>query len=147
MKKNSDGDQLIGGEDGPSVIVQNDQAIEAVVGREAAIKDAIALEAFMNEMVTVEIADTTDENLASSFLLNVNGRNLPMVRGVPLQIRRLYLEVLARCKETKYRQEIDPIHLDKTTMVPRTAYAYPFQVTADSPKGRAWLKAVMAEPA
>ena len=150
-RKNSDGHQVIGSDEpgAPSVIITDDQSIEPVVAREMGkgFDEKIALEAFMQERVSVEIHETTDENLPPNFLLNVNGLNQLMFRGQVQSVRRMFIESLARCKETKYRQEVDPIHLEKTNMVPRHAYTYPFNVINDTPKGKAWLAAIRAEPA
>jgi hypothetical protein len=59
------------------------------------------------------------------------------------------VEVLARCKETKYSQHTsNPNEPDRIEMRARTALSYPFAVIEDqNPKGAAWLKAVIAEAA
>jgi hypothetical protein len=131
-----------------AVEVHTDLQMEAVVAAEG-LDTLAAQEQFMNELVEIEVHPSTDENAPPSILLNVNGTNQPIMRGVPVRIRRKYVEVLARCKETKYKQP------DRDMMNPeagnelygRTALSYPFQVTDDSSRGRAWLKAVMAENA
>jgi hypothetical protein len=106
-------------------------------------------EAFMNEMVTIILADTTDENAPPHIILSVNGVTQPLLRGVPTMVRRKFVEVLARCKESKYNQRTaNPMEPDRIEMVQRTAFAYPFEVVEDkNPKGRAWLRAVMTEAA
>jgi disulfide oxidoreductase YuzD len=110
---------------------------------------AVAEEAFMNELVTVELATTTDDNAPPHVVLSVNGTTQPLMRGVPHQIKRKYVEVLARCKETKYKQNVaNPNEPDRIQMIERTALSYPFTVLEDrNPKGSAWLKAVMTEAA
>ncbi len=129
----------------PPVIV-NDQIIEPVVTSE--IGKTAELEAFMNEQVEVLIAATTDENAPPMVTLNVNGINQTFIRDVPIRVRRMFVEVLARCKESKYTQHRDPIELDRQEMRQRTALAYPFTVLDDkNPKGGAWLRAVLAEAA
>ena len=106
-------------------------------------------EAFMNELVTVMVHPSTDENQPPHIIVNVNGTNMPIVRGVPTQVKRKYVEVLARMKETKYNQVTpNPASPDVSEMRARTALAYPFDLVDDSnPKGRAWLQNVLAEPA
>lgn len=108
-----------------------------------------ASEAFMNEFVTVLVHSTTDENQAPHIIINCNGINQPIIRGVPTKIRRKYLEILARMKETKYQQHTpNPAAPDVTEMRARHGLAYPFEVTEDgNPRGRAWLNNVLAEPA
>jgi hypothetical protein len=108
-----------------------------------------ASEAFMNEVVTVMVHSTTDENQSPHVIVNCNGINQPIVRGVPTQIRRKYLEILARMKETKYSQRtLNPAAPDQIEMIARSGFAYPFELIEDkNPRGRAWLSNVMAEPA
>lgn len=124
-------------------IIVNDQTIEPVVNTEFA--KTIAQEAFMNEIVEVTIAGTTDDNAPPHIVMNVNGINQPFFRDMPVKCRRMFLEVLARCKESKYSQHRDPLELDRSELRQRTALAYPFTVIDPNPKGGAWLKAVMAE--
>jgi hypothetical protein len=64
-------------------------------------------------------------------------------------IRRKYLEILARMKETKYNQRTpNPAAPDQIEMVARHGLAYPFELVDDkNPRGRAWLQNVLAEPA
>lgn len=125
-------------------IIISDQTIEAAVHSEFG-SQALADEAFMNEIVEVTVQSTTDENAAPHIVLNVNGRNQPFFRDIPTPCRRMFLEVLARCKESKYTQRRDSQELDRSEMVQRTALAYPFTVIDKNPKGSAWLRAVMAE--
>jgi hypothetical protein len=129
--------------------VHTDQTVEPVLALEGLDKVARE-EAFMNELVEIIVHTTTDENAPPTVLVNVNGTNQPIPRGVPVQIRRKYVEVLARCKETKYRQpDRDMMNPEQgNEMVGRTALVYPFQLVSDpNPKGPAWLAAVQAEAA
>ncbi len=134
-------------DEGSSVVITPDQSLEmpatAEFGRE------MAEEAFMAEPVTVMLADTTDDNAPTHALFSVNGVTQPLLRGMPTIIKRKFVEALARCKETKYNQRhSNPMEPDRIEMVSRTALAFPFQVIEDkNPKGRAWLSAVLAEPA
>jgi hypothetical protein len=126
--------------------VKSDQTIEIPTSE---FGTAISDEAFMNEHVLVEVAETTNENEPPSFVLSVNGITQPVFRGVPTKMRRMFLEVLARCKESKYTQHtLNPNEPDRIELRQRTALAYPFQVLEDpNPKGRAWLRAVLSEAA
>lgn len=133
--------------DGSSVELIGDQSIETPATTEFGRE--MQEEAFMNEMVEVVLADTTDENAPPHIMLSCNGVTQPLMRGVPTKIRRKFVEILARCKESKYSQRVaNPMEPDRIEMVQRTANAYPFEVVEDkNPKGRAWLRAVMAEAA
>lgn len=106
-------------------------------------------EAFMHELVEVMVHSTTDENQAPSVIVNCNGTNQVIIRGVPTTIRRKYLEILARMKETKYSQVTrNPAAPDQIDMIARHGLAYPFELLHDNnPRGRAWLQNVLAEPA
>lgn len=131
------------------VEIIDDEPVIETVSESKDFGKLAADEAFMNEHVTVVVHSTTDENQAPHIIVNCNGVNQPIVRGYPTKVRRKYVEILARMKETKYTQRTpNPAAPDVTEMVPRTGLAYPFEVTDDPhPKGRAWLQQVLAEPA
>ena len=116
------------------------------------LKDFAALassEAFMNEQVTIMVHSTTDENQPPQVIVNCNGMNQPIIRGYPTTIKRKYVEILARMKETKYSQVTrNPSAPDQIDLVARHGLSYPFDLVEDAnPRGRAWLTNVMAEPA
>lgn len=130
--------------------IHDDQEPVVPVAGNVDFRQLAADEAFMEERVTIVIHPTTDENQPGHVILNVNGVNQPVVRGVPTTIKRKYLEVLARMKETKYSQPqrdmANPEYGNQ--VIGRTALVYPFDVQEDAnPKGRAWLQNIMAEPA
>ena len=119
------------------------------VSQVADLRELAASEAFMNEMVEVMVHSSTDENQAPHVILNCNGTNQPILRGVPTRVRRKYVEILARMKETKYSQVTrNPAAPDQIDMIARHGLAYPFEMLSDeNPRGRAWLSNVLAEPA
>lgn len=125
-------------------IITNDQTIEPVVNLEIADPSN---EQFMNEYVEVTVQSTAQEDEEPHVLFNVNGINQVFFRDVPTRCRRMFVEVLARCKQTKYKQEVDPYDITRSQLNGRTALVYPFTVNDPNPKGRAWLKAVMSEAA
>ena len=106
-------------------------------------------EAFMNELVTVMVHSTTDENQPNHVVVNCNGMNQPLIRGVPTTVKRKYVEILARMKETKYTQVTRNASApDQIDMVARHGLSYPFDLVEDkNPRGRAWLQNVLAEAA
>jgi len=147
LNKNLESLSQLNGAEAKPLIVESDQPLEPILAAEGLDKLAED-EKFMAEIVEVVIAETTDENLPDHIVLNVNGTNQPIFRGVATKIKRCYLEVLARCKETKYTQVRDPNQPDRTDLRPRTAHAYPFTVVSDrNPRGGSWLKSVMLEAA
>lgn len=103
------------------------------------------LEAFMNEIVTVVVADTSDENAPPFAEVSVNGRRVFIPRGVPTPVKRMYVERLARAKRTAISQNLDPrLGESMNQLHRRTALDYPFSVVEDTPQGRDWLKGVLA---
>ena len=128
-------------------LIVDDQSIEPAVNIEMGsnFDDAMALEVFMNEMVEVTILSSGAENEEPHVVFNANGRNQPFWRDVPTPCRRSILEVIARCKKTKYRQVQNPVEMDRQEMIGSTTFAYPFTVVDQNPRGRAWLAAVKAE--
>jgi len=131
------------------VEIADDQPVIETVAESKDFSKLVADEAFMNEMVTVMVHSTTDDNQAPHLIVNCNGVNMPIIRGVPTVMKRKYVEILAHMKETKYTQRTpNPAAPDQTELVARHGLAYPFDVQNDpNPRGRAWLQHVMAEPA
>ncbi len=129
--------------------VRDDAPVIETVAETRDFRQLAADEAFMNEMVTVLVHSTTDENQAPHVIVNCNGTNQPIIRGVPTKVRRKYVEILARMKETKYTQVTpNPAAPDVSELRARHGLAYPFDLVDDeNPRGRAWLQNVLAEPA
>ena len=129
--------------------ITDDQPVVETVAESRDFRDLAADEAFMNELVTVLVHSTTDENQAPHVIVNCNGMNQPIIRGVPTKVRRKYVEILARMKETRYTQVTpNPAAPDVSELRPRSGLAYPFDLQDDpNPRGRAWLANVLAEPA
>lgn len=127
--------------------VGDDQPDIQTVAETADFASLISNETFMNEMVTVLVHESTDPNQAPHIILNVNGTNMPVIRGTPTRMKRKYLEVLARMKETRYEQKTpNPSEPERIIMNPKTAQVYPFAVIEDrNARGAAWLANVMAE--
>jgi len=134
-----------------NVSVAQDENTSLTLDKVAGDKDLAKLArdaAFMEEMVRIEIMSSTNENDPTHVILNVNGVNQPVFRGVPTDLRRKFVEVLARMKQTSYSQRAtDYINPERSNeLIPRTGLAYPFQVLEDrNPKGAAWLRAILAE--
>jgi len=121
--------------------------LEAVLTQDTHLQRLlIEEEAFMNEVVEVYVHPSTNENDPPQFILSVNGINQPVFRGSITPIKRKYLEVLARMKETKFSQNQEAPGEARNALIPRTAFVYPFEIRRDpNPRGAAWLYAIMAE--
>ena len=109
--------------------------------------DAVELERFMNEHVLVRVHDSNDENAVQAIPLGVNGITQWVMRGAPQEIRRKYVEVLARARQTTYKQSAPRVELTDSRPEPKTAMSYPFSVERDTSKGMAWLREIMAQKA
>ena len=127
----------------------DDEPIIETVAESRDFSKLAADEAFMNELVTVMVHSTTDENQPNHVVVNCNGMNQPLIRGVPTTVKRKYVEILARMKETKYTQVTRNASApDQIDMVARHGLSYPFDLVEDkNPRGRAWLQNVLAEQA
>ena len=129
--------------------IVDDAPIIETVAESRDFSQLAADEGFMNELVEVMVHATTDENQAPHVIVNCNGTNQPIIRGVPTKVRRKFVEILASMKETKYSQVTrNPAAPDQIDMIARHGLAYPFELINDAnPRGRAWLQNVLAEPA
>ncbi len=106
---------------------------------------------FMEDMLTVYVhEDPNPQADPYPFVGNGGDRNTVYLRrGEHQQIRRKYVEVLARSKITTFKQQktVDDMGNDKYIHLPRTTLRIPFSVTQDpaGEKGRLWLQGVLAE--
>lgn len=109
--------------------------------------DVLEIEKFMQEPVTVMIADSNDENDTELVQVSVNGNRQFFQRGRPQEVKRYFVERLARAKRTSYTQNLDERQGEgMNNMVPRHALRYPFTVIEDkNPKGGEWLRGILAE--
>lgn len=130
--------------DGPARIT--DPLIEPVDGPNW--KDKARELAFMEEIVDVLVHETTDENAEPYPGFGVNGRWQYFERGTQMQVKRKYVERLARAKRTAYTQRNtkDQNGNDAIRHDPHTALKYPFTVVHDpNPRGRDWLRKILSE--
>jgi hypothetical protein len=117
--------------------------VEQVLGVSAHV-DAVELEAFMNEKVTINIAEDNDDDALPWVVPSVNGVNQPIFRGVDTVVKRKFVEVLARAINTTYKQGLkDSADPGSIINIPKHALAYPFTLVEDrNPNGRSWLKRI-----
>lgn len=129
-------------------INDEDTGIELVRG-DKDLNQLLSEESFFNEPVTIQVATTTDENQVPYVHVNVNGTNCVIPRGVPVTVKRKYVEVLARMKETRYTQSVpNPSEPDRIVMNSRSGQVHNFEVIRDDNKlGGEWLRRVLNEAA
>jgi len=105
--------------------------------------DKAELELFMNELVKIKVHESGVEGALEVISPQVNGLNMPILRGQDTVLKRKYVEVLARCRTTTYVQKVmDASRPENIQMVERTVQTYPFALLEDSDKGKAWLSSI-----
>lgn len=127
----------------PSLSVQEIEPVDGPNWKEHA-----AAMAFMEEPIEVLVHESPDKNAQVIVETFVNGTSQRFIRGVPITVKRKYVERLARAKPITYGQEryTDYDGFDAYRYPSRTGLQYPFSVINDpNPKGAAWLRAVLAE--
>ncbi len=104
---------------------------------------------FMEDVVTIQIHDTAEENAAPYFDISVNGKSMIFHRGRQYQVKRYFVEGLARAKPVHYKNE-EFTQSDGVRSVrwpSRTGLRYSFAVIHDPhPRGHEWLRSVLAQP-
>ena len=98
--------------------------------------------AFFEELVEVEVHESTDPNAEAVVDLYCNGVSQRFIRGVPLVVKRKYVQILATAKpqtiSTRATVSGDEV-INRITK--HTALRYPFRVIRDdNPKGADWLR-------
>lgn len=104
-------------------------------------------EAFMNELVTVMVMSSGDENETDLVQVGVNGVTQFFKRDQPQVVKRKFVARLARAKKTDFRQTLDDRLGEAMNNFSRHhSMKYPFQMIEDkNPKGSAWLRGILAE--
>lgn len=104
---------------------------------------------FMEELVTVRVAETSDPNEGVCVSFWNGGVHQLLIRGENVTCKRKFLERLARCKtETFANVEFqDEAGIKRIKWPKRTGQRYPFSVIRDdNPRGSEWLRQVLMEP-
>lgn len=130
---------------GPASEALEAQGFDVVKGHVS--KEKLDNLAFMEDVLTVVVHDSTNENDEPIPRVWNGGRSQAFIRGKEQEVKRKFVEVLARLKYTKYTQRLvkDATGADTYVQIPHTALRYPFAVIRDpSPKGKEWLKNALA---
>lgn len=108
----------------------------------------LSTEEFNEEVLTVVMHESTEKDALDLVPIWINGRVQNFARGHPQQVKRKYVEKLARTKRTTFSQNRTPgLGEAGNTMYPKMALEFPFSVMHDpNPNGAAWLRKVLAEP-
>jgi len=103
---------------------------------------------FMNEPITIRIATSTDKNAEQCFELNINGKAEFFRRGETKTVKRHFVDLLLRLKQTVYGQDmvINKEGIKSYVYPASTGLKYDFAITRDdNPLGKSWERAVLAE--
>ena len=128
-----------------SSILRTDHTVEVVDG--PSLGDYAKQLAFNEEYVEVVVHESTDKNAEPIVDVYCNGTPQRFVRGVTQKVKRKYVEILARARQTSISTKVSAQGADGETVNridKHTAARYPFSVVYDAnPKGGAWLKQVL----
>lgn len=112
---------------------------------------SLAMEAFMEQGVVIEIAESTDEKASPTVYVAVNGDSRWLPRGIPVRIPRKHVERLAQSSERSFKTPVqnsagaEEGDNERPAKVKNTQ-AYPFAVINDSCPDKAlarrWLARV-----
>lgn len=103
--------------------------------------------AFMEEYVDVRVEESTDLNAEPVVAVFNNGQSQYFVRGKTQRVKRKFVEVLARAKQTTVNT-IEDRNEGAVRLKRHTSLRYPFSMTRDdNPKGYAWLRNILSEAA
>lgn len=121
-----------------------DESDIAVVGAAGAGDYARDL-AFFEELVEVEVHESTDPNAEAIVDLYCNGVPQRFARGVPVTVKRKYLQILATSKPQTISTQANVQGQDVVNRITKhAALRYPFRVTRDdNPKGAEWLRGLL----
>lgn len=121
-------------------------SLEPVSDRE--FKEKAEYEKFMQDLLEIELAETSDARAYELVPVGVNGEQAWLPRGRRLSVPRYLVEVLLRSQETTFKTEYvkDPSATEGAVQRKRNSQNVAVLIHKDpSPKGRAWTERVMRE--
>lgn len=110
--------------------------------------DKAEMLSFMDENLSIRLMETTEPNAAQLVQVACNGVNQFLMRGKVQNVKRKFVEILARARTTNLStpEYIDSNGNRATRIVKSAGLTYPFQVISDrNPKGAAWLEKILSE--
>lgn len=104
--------------------------------------------AFNEQIVTVDILDTDDEDADVSFHIEVCGEKQGFYRGGRFSVKRKFVEGLARARPVSFSPRKNAAgEITGAEYTGRRGEKYPFQVYHDPhPNGREWLRQIRSQP-
>jgi len=103
--------------------------------------------AFMEEVIAVQVHESTDENAENPISVGVNGVFAYFFRGQPTLAKRKFVDGLCVKNASVTTPEyLNPKGERAFKIVQKSAFKYPFAVLRDdNPKGKEWLTRRLAE--
>ena len=141
---------ILGGND--TIYVPDAPEIEIIPGATPGVKGKGGLSAhaqeliFNEELVEVMLHESTDDNAENPVFTACNGVTQYFYRGVPQQVKRKFVAILACAKEHNVTTpEYTGSDGSRAISIKRTSsLKYPFSIISDpNPRGAAWLKALL----
>lgn len=103
--------------------------------------------AFLNELVTIYVHPSTAPGGLPVVEPTVDGVSQPIIRGKPQRVKRKYVEALVAAYTVNYESNVaDSAHMVDNKPRANVTSSYPFDVTHDTDRGRAWLRGLMQRP-
>lgn len=107
------------------------------------------LDAFMEEKVTIHIPRSNIEGELTHAEVGCNGQKCVIPRGQNVIIKRKYLEILLRGKQSNYTQRVvqaDAQNIE-TPLDEAVGLTYPLNIIDDTMQGKRWAQDILAQPA
>ncbi len=129
---------------GVSAIERPDREVITAGGVDMAYAEQLA---FGEELVEIVVHESTEPNASPLVDTYVNGVPQRFIRGQSQRVKRKFVEVLARAKQTGIKTTVDMSNGEPVNRIQRhTGLRYPFSVQHDpNPKGAAWLRSILAQ--
>lgn len=110
--------------------------------------DKLEMLKFMEELVTVEVSPTGEQDAPQFTQVWNGGRSMVFPHGHAVTCARKFVEVLARSKMRMYKNEEYEENGVKNVRWPMSpARRHQFAVLEDTAKGREWLRNILKEAA
>lgn len=105
-------------------------------------------EAFMQDVLSIIVQSSGNDNETRLVHVAVNGRQMLLPRDEQIQVKRMFVEVLARCKKTDFDQNLDErLGEGLNHLSQRHSLKHPFTVVMDPAgvRGHEWLRGILAQ--
>lgn len=138
-------------EKGSAQFSEDGEFIKPTVGElsDPIVKEKVAMESFMTDMLTVNIQGSVDFRHSKIFPISVNGVTEVFRTGETKKVQRKFVEGLCRAKNTAYtnREVFDEKGVRAFVYDPRSGLRFGFSVMHDPhPKGASWLEHTLRQP-